>query len=113
MTAPEHLPYSIAGRELVTEGDGLRVQILTLAENEEVPWHYHTTVSDAFVGLEGTVVIETRAPRGRHLLAPGQHCVVPPMTAHRVTGKDSQGCRFTIVQGIGEHDFIPVGQTGG
>ena len=112
MMAPEHLPYRIAGRELVMERDGLRVQILTLGHNEEVPWHYHTVVSDSFIGLEGTVVIETRAPRAAHRLAPGQHCVVPPMTAHRVSGKDGQACRFTIVQGVGEHDFIPVGQTG-
>ncbi len=26
MTAPEHLPYQIAGRELVSEAEGLRVQ---------------------------------------------------------------------------------------
>jgi quercetin dioxygenase-like cupin family protein len=112
MTAPKDLPYTIAGRELVAEGDGLRVQILTLAEGEEVPWHYHSTVSDIFVCLEGTVVVETRAPRARHELSPGQHCVVPAMTAHLVT-ENGGGCRFTIVQGVGEHDFLPVGRQSG
>jgi quercetin dioxygenase-like cupin family protein len=109
MTAPKDLPYTIAGRELVAESDGMRVQILTLAKGEEVPRHYHSTVSDIFVCLEGTVVVETRAPRSRHELSPGQHCVVPAMTAHLVTGKDGEGCRFTVVQGVGEHDFVPVG----
>ena len=109
MTAPRDLPYTIAGRELVSEADGLRVQVLSLADGESVPWHFHTTVSDIFVGLDGITVVETRAPRARYELGPGDHCVVPPKTAHEVTGKDGKSCRFTIVQGIGEHDFIPVG----
>ncbi len=107
MTAPKDLPYRIAGRELVAENDGLRVQILTLGDSENIPWHYHSVVSDIFICLEGTTVIETRATR--HELAPGKHCVVPPKTAHEVTGKDGNGCRFVIVQGVGAHDFIPVG----
>ena len=109
MTAPEDLPYRIAGRDLVTETGGMRVQIMTLAEGEAVPWHYHSAVTDVFVSLEGTVVIKTRAPRGRHVLQPGEHCVVPPMTAHHVAGEDGRRCRFTLIQGVGEHDFNPVG----
>lgn len=112
MTAPKDLPYTISGRELVSEADGLRVQILGLATGETIPWHYHTVVSDIFVGLEGTTVVETRAPSARHELAPGGHCVVPPGTAHEVTGKNGGACRFTLVQGIGEHDFKPVGGVG-
>lgn len=109
MTVPKDLPYTISGQELVAEGDGLRVQVLTLAKGERIPWHYHSTVSDIFVCLEGTTVVETRAPRARHELAPGEHCVVAPKTAHEVTGKGGNGCRFTIVQGVGQYDFVPVG----
>ena len=109
MTATEQPSYQIAGRELVSEADGLRVQILTLGAGECVPWHYHSAVTDIFICLEGTTVVETRAPRARHELAPGGHCSVPPNTAHQVTAKDGAGCRFTIVQGVGVYDFIPVG----
>ena len=109
MTAAKDMPYKISGRELVLEDNGLRVQILSLGNGEKVPWHYHSTVSEIFVCLEGTTVVETRAPRARHELAPGKHCVVPPKTTHEVTGKDGDGCRFTLVQGVGEYDFIPVG----
>lgn len=109
MTAPKDLPYRISSREMVHEADGLRVQILSLGAGECVPWHYHTEVRDIFIGLEGTTVVETRAPRARYELPPGAHCTVPVMTAHEVTGKDGQPCRFTIVQGIGAHDFLPVG----
>ncbi len=109
MTDPKDLPYTISGRDLVMERDGLRVQVLTLAQGEAVPWHYHSTVSDIFVGVRGTTVVETRAPRARYELGPGQHCIVPPKTAHEVTAKDDSGCQFTIVQGVGAHDFLPVG----
>ena len=94
MTTPENLPYTISGRELVAETDGLRVQVLTLGLGEKIPWHYHSAVSDIFICLEGTMV-------------------VPPRTAHEVTGKDGSGCRFTIVQGVGEYDYIPVGGSRG
>ncbi len=109
MTDSVQPAYQIAGRELVSKADGLRVQILTLGPGEKVPWHCHSVVSDIFICLEGTTVVETRAPRARHELAPGAHCVVPPKTAHEVTGKDGAGCRFNIIQGVGEYDYIPVG----
>ena len=37
--------YAIAGRELVAEGADLRVQVLTLAAGQCVPWHYHSEIS--------------------------------------------------------------------
>ncbi len=113
MTASENPPYTISGRELVVETADLRVQVLTLGDGEKVPWHDHSAVSDIVICLEGTMVVETRAPAARHQLEPGEHCVIPPRTAHEVTGKDGNGCRFTIVQGVGEYDFIPVGGSGG
>ena len=112
MTALEDLPYSIAAHDIIAETDGMRVQIMTLGAGEAVPWHYHTKVTDVFVGLEGTVVIETRAPRACYELEPGDHCVVLPMTAHTVSGKDGRSCRVTLVQGVGEHDFTASGRQG-
>ena len=101
--------YRIAGRELVAEGADLRVQVLTLAAGECVPWHYHSEVTDSFVCLEGPMVVETRAPRAAHRLTPGQRCSVPPKTAHYVHGEDDGACQFLIVQGVGVYDFNPVG----
>ena len=78
--------YTIAGHELVAEGADLRVQVLTLAAGQCVPWHYHTEISDSFVCLEGPMVVETRAPRHIYRLLPGERCAVPPKTAHYVHG---------------------------
>jgi quercetin dioxygenase-like cupin family protein len=101
--------YTISGRELVAEGTDLRVQVLTLAAGECIPWHYHSQVTDSFVCLEGPMVVETRAPRASHRLEPGQRCSVPPKTAHYVHGEDGGACQFLIVQGVGVYDFMPVG----
>jgi len=98
--------YTIAGRELVAEGTDLRVQVLTLAAGQCVPWHYHTEISDSFVCLQGPMVVETRAPRHVYRLVPGERCAVPPKTAHYVHGEadgvpDRVGCRV--------YDFVAVG----
>jgi quercetin dioxygenase-like cupin family protein len=79
--------YTIAGCELVAEGADLRVQVLSLAAGQCVPWHYHSEISDSFVCLEGPMVVETRAPRHVYRLLPGERCAVPPKTAHYVHGE--------------------------
>ncbi len=101
--------YETAGRELLAEGADLRVQVLTLAAGQAVPWHYHSEITDTTVCLEGPMVVETRAPRSEYVLLAGQRCTVPPKTAHYVHGKDGGPCKFLIVQGIGVYDFVPVG----
>ena len=102
--------YVIADQEIITEANGLRVSVLTLAGDDKVPWHYHSNVPDIFVCVEGTTVVDTKAPRGHHELSPGENVIVPAKTAHQVTSKDNKGCRFTIVQGVGTYDFVPVGE---
>jgi quercetin dioxygenase-like cupin family protein len=101
--------HVIEHRELVAEGADLRVQVLTLAHGQCIPWHYHSEITDSFVCLEGPMVVETRAPRTSHVLEPGQRCAVAPKTAHYVHGKDGGRCKFLIVQGVGVYDFVPVG----
>jgi quercetin dioxygenase-like cupin family protein len=101
--------YEIAGHEVVAEGADMRVSVLTLAAGQEVPWHYHTDISDSFVCLDGPMLVETRAPRNTYRLEPGQRCAVPAKTAHRVSGEGGGPCKFLIVQGVGIYDFVPVG----
>lgn len=102
--------YEIADREVVAEGADVRVQVLTLAVGQCVPWHFHSEVADSFVCLEGPMVVETRAPRATHRLGPGERCAVPPKTAHYVHGENGGPCKFLIVQGVGVYDFNPVGR---
>lgn len=101
--------YPLKGRELIAESAGLRMQILTLDAGQEVPWHWHSEVTDTFFCMEGPMVIETRAPGTVTELQPGQMYAVSPRTAHRVTGKEMGPCRFAILQGVGIYDFQKVG----
>ena len=111
MAAPGTETYQVESSGTVAQTDALRVRVFTLAAGQEVPWHYHSHVTDTFFCLEGTLSVETRSPGAHHRLEVGDRCAVPPMTAHRVTGHDGRRVRFLIVQGVGTYDFCPVGQT--
>jgi quercetin dioxygenase-like cupin family protein len=93
---------------MLAETPDLRVQILTLAAGECVPWHYHSEVADTFVCLEGPMVVITRNPDIEHELRPGEDYAVPARKAHKVMGKGGGACRFLIIQGVGTYDFLPV-----
>ena len=109
MSDTEHLSYQVTDVEMVAQTDDLVVRLFSIGAGEDIGWHYHSHVADIFVGIDGVTVVETKAPRGRHELAKGGHLVVPPKTAHHVSGKDGQPCRFALTQGVGAYDFVPVG----
>ncbi|GIS90907.1 MAG: hypothetical protein CM1200mP20_09480 [Pseudomonadota bacterium] len=51
--------------------------------------------------------IETRMPEERRLLKPGETTAVPPNQPHRVSGVNDGRCKFLIIQGVGDYDYIP------
>jgi quercetin dioxygenase-like cupin family protein len=99
----------VAGYEILAETPELRMIVLTLDRGQEVPWHWHSNVSDRFFCMQGPMVVETRAPREVFELNPGDTCIVPARRAHRTMGKAGGPCRFAVLQGIGAYDFNPVG----
>lgn len=101
--------YEIAETLIVAETENLRVLRITLAPDDIIPWHFHTTIDDRFFCLEGSIEIETRAPRARHRLIAGEECTIPPKTAHQVSNGAGTASRFLLVQGIGAYDYIPFG----
>jgi len=109
MQVKKYAPAAISGRELIMEGKDMRVQILTLDKGESIPWHFHSEITDYFVYLEGTLVVETKAPSHKHLLKVGERCSVGPMNAHNVHGLEMSKAKFLILQGVGVYDNISVG----
>lgn len=109
MQVKKYAPAAISGRELIMEGKDMRVQILTLDKGESIPWHFHSEITDYFVCLEGTLVVETKAPSHKHLLSVGERCSVGPMNAHYVHGLEMSKAKFLILQGVGVYDNISVG----
>ena len=89
-------------------GSDVRVQERTLAPGQEIPWHYHTVITDKTYCIEGTVQIEMLGPPERVLLAAGQSHAVPANRPHRVTPHGDVPCRFLLVQGVGKYDRYSV-----
>ena len=92
----------------IAEAPGLRVRELALSPGQCVPWHRHSRITDTFFCMEGPMVVATRDPEARHVLQPGGTLAVPPGTPHRVTGLDDGPCRFMVIQGVGQYDYVPV-----
>ena len=82
---------------------------ISLAQGEVIPWHWHTSVTDRFVCLEGVLVVETLAPQECYRLEVGGECLVPAKVAHKVSGGKGEPCRFMVIQGVGPYDFHAVG----
>lgn len=108
-TRPWENQYTIENTEIVAETPDLRAVRLTLAPGQCVPWHWHSAIDDRFICLEGAIEIETKAPRGKHKLLPGDEHTVPLKVAHIVRNVADTTSRFMVIQGIGPYDYHPVG----
>ena len=98
-------PYVRAGKvNWIAKGSDVGVQERTLAPGQEIPWHYHTTITDTTFCVEGTVQIEMLEPREKILLAVGESHAVPANRPHRITPSGDRPCRFLLVQGVGKYD---------
>jgi quercetin dioxygenase-like cupin family protein len=109
MKTAADLPYDVVDYEVLAETPELRMTVITLGPGQEVPWHWHSNISDRFFCMQGPMVVETRAPREVFELNPGDTCLVPARRAHRTAGKDGGPCKFAALQGVGAYDFNPVG----
>ena len=107
MSPAKPQPYKVRHIHVVAKGADVLVREYTLDPGEAIPWHRHSDVADQYYGLEGIVVIQTRAPDARHEVAAGQAATVAPQTAHRVLNPTSAPCRFLLIQGVGRYDFVP------
>ena len=109
MKPPKWPSYEVADYEIVAETPELRMVMITLAAGQEVPWHWHTNVTDRFFCMQGPMVILTRAPREVFKLMAGETCAIPAKRPHRVAGENDGPCKFSLLQGVGAYDYNPVG----
>jgi len=92
----------------IAKGSDVGVQERTLGPGQEIPWHYHTVITDTTYCLEGTVQIEMLDPPAQVRLAAGQSHAVPTNRPHRITSHGDRPCRFLLVQGVGTYDRHPI-----
>jgi quercetin dioxygenase-like cupin family protein len=101
--------YRIKSVEPVAVGRDVQARVFTFAPGEQIPWHFHSEVTDWYFVLEGTLSIETRAPRDRRLLEVGERFTIAPKTAHLIGNPAATDTRVLLIQGVGAYDFMPVG----
>ena len=106
MSEVQAQPYQAKKISVIAKGTDVLVREYVLGPGEFVPWHHHTQVSDHYYGLEGVVLVETRAPDARRELNPGESASVTPPTAHHVSNSSGKPCRFLLIQGVGQYDFV-------
>lgn len=99
-------PYKVRSIHVVAKGADVLVREYTLDPGQSIPWHHHTGVTDYYYGLESQVVVETRNPSARHEVGVGRTATVTPPTAHHVSNPGTMPCRFLLIQGIGQYDFV-------
>ena len=103
-TRPE--PYKVRSIRVIAKGADVLVREYVLDPGEAIPWHRHSEVSDYYYGLDGTVVIETRAPAARYEVGVGRSATVTPPTVHHVSNPAARPCRFLLIKGVGKYDFV-------
>lgn len=106
-TIGTNTPYTISAREVVAETPDLRVVLMTFAEGESTPWHYHSRIVDTFFCLEGTLAVHTKRPDAIVTLRPGDSYAVSAPISHRAVNAGRR-CRFLLVQGVGAYDFHAI-----
>ena len=104
--------YTVSSRKWIAQGTDVYVKEFTLGVGECVPWHHHSVVFDVFYCLQGQLTIEREDvfsnERFEDLrLEPGEAAKVDVGTAHRPYNSGTGTCRFLIVQGVGEYDYLP------
>ena len=94
--------------EVIAHSADVRFTLYTLEPGGEIPWHYHSEVTDWFICREGVFEIDGQSPESSVTLAVGEMYQMPVRRVHRVVNRSDSVCRFALVQVLGAYDFNPV-----
>jgi quercetin dioxygenase-like cupin family protein len=100
--------YEVERRAYHAARPGFRIVEMQIGPTQTIPWHYHSEARDTFYVLSGSIRVRTRAREAQVVLAPGESYAVAAGCPHSVENAGATSAVFLILQGIGEHDFIPL-----
>ena len=87
------------------ESDAVRVRLMMLRPNEIGRKHYHSSVEETVLCVEGEIELNVVGEGERVLLA-GQKHQVPPRRAHWLRNTQSMPAKYVLVQNGGSYDFL-------
>jgi quercetin dioxygenase-like cupin family protein len=91
--------------EVLIKTDNVSVRILELEPGEELPWHYHSQVTDYIIALDGKIEVQLRSPEEEAALTAGEKYRVATGRVHRVVNGCSRKIKYLLIQGVGKYDF--------
>jgi mannose-6-phosphate isomerase-like protein (cupin superfamily) len=100
--------YEVERRAYHAGRPGFRIVEMQIGPTQTIPWHYHSKARDTFYVLSGSIRVRMRARETQVVLAPGESYAVAAGCPHSVENAGAISAVFLILQGIGEHDFIPL-----
>ena len=107
--APQPAPYAVQQVKLIVKGADVQVREFTVAPGEDIPWHYHTEITDWCYCLDGVVKAEKRNSGDAGVsivyLKTGESCRIDAGVVHRLSTGGEGVCRYLLVQAGGRYDF--------
>jgi mannose-6-phosphate isomerase-like protein (cupin superfamily) len=100
--------YEVERRTYHAARRGFRITEMQIGPTQTIPWHYHTEAQDTFYVINGTIRVLTREPEEEVCLTVGMTYLVRPGRPHLVANAGDTSAIFLVLQGMGEHDFIPL-----
>jgi mannose-6-phosphate isomerase-like protein (cupin superfamily) len=101
--------YRVKNIETIMKGSDVQARVFTLAQGDTIPWHFHRSSADHYFVLEGMLTIVTRPPEHTRTITIGGDYRIVPGTEHLITNRSATDCRFLLLQGVGQHDWVKAG----
>ena len=103
----DHL-YELEHRAEHLVRPGFRVHEMTLAKDQQVPWHYHNQISDTFYVLSGEVTLFLQEPKEKIVLKVSESYRVAAKRPHLVLNQQDNSATVLVLQGVGEYDYVDM-----
>jgi quercetin dioxygenase-like cupin family protein len=103
---PKNPHYTVKDSQLVLACAQMQARLLTLAPGDNIPWHYHSEVTDHYFVLRGILTVNAKNTGEAHDLEVGSHHEITPGTTHSLSNRNGLDCQFLLLQGVGEYDWI-------
>lgn len=92
---------------LLEHGSAL-VRVMELSALATAPAHYHSTVHEYIVCLEGEITVYANNGEAPKVLQEGNHACIPARVVHWLRNESRFASKYLLSQSGGVYDFIEV-----